>query len=433
MNKKALPIAISTWAMIIAGCNGAGTGSNALVDADTDTKSSASAKATQDDDDYDDDEYDGDAETFDDLPKCTSRKDGDIYYIEEDDAFVECNAEEEKWVPVKARGKDEDDPDDSKPSSNSKSDKDEYDDDDDLRSSASKPSSSTSSIPSAVSTVGNLPTCTSSLENIAIYVEAANDYYYCSTGSWYGFNDGVIKPIDSGDLEPVIESSSSISHPYFSPSGEIPCGDMWCGKTGREQVNTGLGNETMTSGFWFDYGDSKDGGRSSITWPVAKGNEYDANSVQPIIAYCSGVCGTVSLNAGTITYNPYVGIGFNIVGESESGGSIDAGNASAWGGVCIVYSSDAGLLLEMGLGDAEDAKLKYGPPSVDLPKGEMVVKDLSWSDFEMPSWAVSQSGFLVTGPEASQALVALKIKLQGSSGSLYHFNVMSIGKYGTCK
>ena len=205
----------------------------------------------------------------------------------------------------------------------------------------------------------------------------------------------------------------------------------WNGGDGLEQVKTELGNDTKTFGYWFSYDDNKDGGKSKVVWPVDKGNKYDANSLQPIIAECSGVCGTAILNAGTLTYEPFVGIGFNVVGETSATDKTPAaGDASAWGGVCITYVSQVGAMLEMGQGDAGDQKLKNGPPFVDLPKSESPkTMDIAWSEFKMPDWAVDQSGTNLTGDAASKTLVALKYKIQASDGS-YTFNIMSIGKKG---
>ena len=210
--------------------------------------------------------------------------------------------------------------------------------------------------------------------------------------------------------------------------------DTWNGGEGLEQVKTGLGNDTKTFGYWFSYDDNKDGGKSNVTWPVAKGNEYDANSLQPIIAECSGVCGTANLDKGTLTYNPFVGIGFNVVGEtSASDKTPAAGDASSWGGICIAYSSSIAAMLEMGQGDAGDAKLKNGPPYVDLPKGDNKVLKFEWDKFSMPDWAIEQSGITLTGADASKTLVALKFKIQGEPGQ-YVFNIQSIGPFdGGCE
>ena len=397
----------------------------------------------------------------DDLPKCNDKRDGDVYYIEEDDVYVSCDSDKGKWIVV-----DTDPDDDTDKSSNSNGGSEDqytvtslsrlptctysmegtfyyvtneseyYYCYDGLwwgyssgntypKTTVSSSSNGGSEIINTVSYLSSLPTCTYSIEDTYYYVTSESEYYYCYDGLWWGYN--------SGNTYPKTESSSSNSSFYLYPSGEIPCGDMWCGKNGSEQVKTGLGNSTETNGYWFDFNDNKDGGLSYIMWPVDKGNAYDPDSKQPIIAECSGVCGTASLNYGFLDYEPFVGIGFNIVGEtSASNPNAAAGDASAWGGVCIVYSSDVDLRFEMGLGDATDKALAGGPPSVTLPYGEMMVGNFSWSNFKMPNWAVDKSGISITGPEAAEMLVSLKIIVQGSSGQ-YEFNIMSIGKYGTCE
>ena len=393
-------------------------------------------------------------ESEDDLPKCNDKKDGDIYYIEEDDVYVTCDSDEGKWVEIDT------DPDTDKSSSSKGSLVDEKlqvtylsnlptcksslefvtyyvlaeDEDytcfeglwygeygDTYPKTESSSSNGSSEIINTVTYLSSLPTCTYSIEDTYYYVTSEDDYYYCYEGLWWSLN--------TGDTYPKTESSSSNSSPYSYPFGEIPCGDMWCGSEGLEQVNTGLGNDTRTYGYWFDFDDNVDGGRSSIEWPVPKGNAYSANSFEPIIVGCSGVCGTAILNQGNLDYDGFVGIGFNIVGEiSASNHDAAAGDASAWDGVCIVYSSDIDLRLEMSLGDAKNSELNYRPPYVDLPHGEMMVKNFPWSKFETPSWVAAS----VTGPEAAEMLVSLKVIVQGSDGQ-YNFNIMSIGKYGTCE
>ena len=210
--------------------------------------------------------------------------------------------------------------------------------------------------------------------------------------------------------------------------------ETWNGGEGLEQVKTELGNDTKTFGYWFSYDDNKDGGKSNVSWPVPKGNEYDKNSLQPIITECSGVCGTANLDKGTLTYNPFVGIGFNVVGEtSASDKTPAAGNATAWGGVCIVYSSQVAAMLEMGQGDKGDNALKNGPPFVDLKKGDNISENIPWSKFAMPDWAIEQSGTNLGGEAAAATLVALKFKIQAEPGQ-YTFNIQSIGPYnGGCK
>ena len=107
----------------------------------------------------------------------------------------------------------------------------------------------------------------------------------------------------------------------------------WDGEDGISQVNTGLDNGSETSGYWFSYADDGDGGESKVNWPADTRTET-GTSLDSVITHCKGVCGAASLSKGTLKYNPFVGIGFNIVGEGLDGdpeagdATIGAGSAS---------------------------------------------------------------------------------------------------------
>jgi hypothetical protein len=200
-----------------------------------------------------------------------------------------------------------------------------------------------------------------------------------------------------------------------------------------DKVLTEIGNDTETAGYWFSYADDGDGGASSVTWPVERGNEYSPDAMDPVIEYCGGICGTAVLAKGTLTYNPFVGIGFNVVGEtSETDKTPAAGDASSWGGVCITYTSAAAPSLELGLGDAVDATIGYANPAASLAKATAapVTKTIAWADFKQPSWYKGTTK--MDGATAAGQLVAIKFKLQSTPGS-YEFNIKSVGPYaGTC-
>ena len=82
------------------------------------------------------------------------------------------------------------------------------------------------------------------------------------------------------------------------------------------QIQTGLENETKTQGYWFSYDDHEDGGESRIVWPgsIEIGNSQFADALDPVIEHCGGICGTAVLSKGALTYNPFAGVGFNVVG-----------------------------------------------------------------------------------------------------------------------
>ena len=201
---------------------------------------------------------------------------------------------------------------------------------------------------------------------------------------------------------------------------------LWVGAEGSAQVHTGLDNGSETSGYWWSYNDKNDGGKSEVQWPVNPGNDYDPNALDPIVEHCKGICGTAVLDKGDLSYQPFVGIGFNIAGQAVGGGDPTAADASSWGGLCISYTAETGPSLELGLGDF-DSEIGYANPAAGLAKASSIqVKSLAWSDFKMPSWY--KEATKITGPEAAKRLVAVKFKLQTSDGS-YKFNIAAIGPY----
>ena len=214
--------------------------------------------------------------------------------------------------------------------------------------------------------------------------------------------------------------------------------ETWNGAESFYRVETGLGNQTDTYGLWFVYGDDGDGGTSTIIWDRSLSPEYTEDALVPIIVECKGVCGTAHLSKGTLTYTPFVGAGFLVVGEtSETDQTIAAGDASSWGGLCVTYTSDIDLQLELGLGETMDSTINYANPAVTLPaaneipgqkNGNKVV--VSWSDFKQPT---SYNGTVkFDGEQAAKQLVIVRFKMQADPGE-YRFNICAIGpKDGTC-
>ena len=205
--------------------------------------------------------------------------------------------------------------------------------------------------------------------------------------------------------------------------------ETWYGDT--PQVETGLGNETNTHGYWYSYNDNDDGGTSKIVWPVESDsyNAYDG-SMDPVIEHCGGICGSAVLDKGILTYNPFVGIGFNVVGEDASGNPVP-GDASAWGGLCITYTSSVAPSLELGLGEF-DATIGYANPTAPLSKAAAAAasKAIPWSGFSQPSWYKGTTK--ISGEEAAKQLVSVKFKMQAQPGT-YDFNICGIGPYdGSC-
>ena len=288
-----------------------------------------------------------------------------------------------------------------------------------------------------VKTLEDLPNCTSSREGKTAYVNLSNAFYVCSSERWV---KGNVVSGDPGEIPPEpIESSSSadtiIIVPESSSSGFVPpppyydCFQTWYGNEGVYRIETGLDVGTETSGYWYTFGDDADGGMSTIIWPVPPGNEYADDAFDPIIDYCGGLCGEYFLDKGSMYYDPFVGVGFNL-GGYEDGSMVVPVDASRMGGIRVTYTSDAAITLEMGLGDDMDQKLGYDLPAVTLPKAtSATTKEFPWSSFKRAGWGNGKT----TGEEASKILAALKFKIQAKTGARGKFNIMAVGALdGTC-
>lgn len=362
-----------------------------------------------------------------DLPKCSSKTDGDIYYIEEDEVYVKCDAEEGDWVPVKTEDKD-------KPSSSNSSslpDKPSSSDSSTQTSSGSTPTPTSAEsyappvIPEQVSTVADLPTCTNNLDGTIIYVTSKNDYYYCALSEWHSVNAEI--------EDPPTSSASSSTNDYV-------CGDMWCASNlsatsvDVDRVITEMDAGGGESGWWWEYDDRSNGGDSYFDWPVAKGNEFSDLSFEPVVRYCGGMCGNVVLDGTSLGYN-YAGIGFNVAGSSDGSSSAETANVSTlWDGLCLVYSTDGPAVIELGLTDARQEYFGADVPRYTLPKGNNKVVNISWSQFEQSGWLDEYGDPYpsISGVAAARELKDIKIKFTGADG-VYSFNIMSIGTYGSCK
>lgn len=208
------------------------------------------------------------------------------------------------------------------------------------------------------------------------------------------------------------------------------------------QIHTGLGNGLETEGYWYSYNDNNNSGLSKISWPAEIDPIYEKQTLEPVIYGCKGFCGTALLNKGSYEHDPYVGFGFNVVGEtSETNQAPAIGDASAWGGLCVTYMSDTDIALELGLGETADSTINYANPTVTLPaakapdilspegkSGNKVV--VSWSDFKQPSWY--NGSVKIDGETAAKQLAAVHFKIQAEPGD-YNFNICAVGpKDGTC-
>ena len=227
-------------------------------------------------------------------------------------------------------------------------------------------------------------------------------------------------------LTALCAATSTFAGPFITWNGaDENAYNIW-------RVETGLLNETEMSGFWFTYGDDGEGGESKIYWDVDPCRDCSIYWLEPIIDDCKGMCGTAILKKWNSPHTAFTGIGFNVVGQlSEKDWTLVTGDASSWGGLCVTYTSDTDISLELGLGDATDSTINYANPAVNLPASKNSNRMVfSWSDFKQPS---SYDGDVkIDGETAAKQLATVKFKIQAEDGN-YRFNICAVGpKDGTC-
>lgn len=225
------------------------------------------------------------------------------------------------------------------------------------------------------------------------------------------------------------ESSSSMLEGSSSSAGatvlRVPDGASfrWVGADDGSRAITGLDNGTETSGYWFWFEDDADGGNSRIDWPVEV--EYEGDMLKPVIEACQGICGKFTLDQGDSDEEPFVGLGFDLAGtETPNGGSATPADISAWGGLCVAYSSTSAIKLLLGYSDNYEAAVGYDLPHVTMPiSTEGTVECYRWNQFGI-GWGVDPHMDQLVKKAAS-----VKFRIQGKSGTTGEFNIMSVSSY----
>ena len=193
-------------------------------------------------------------------------------------------------------------------------------------------------------------------------------------------------------------------------------------------MKTSLDSDTEASGIWYSFDDSKDGGRSAITWPVEIGNEDFSYALDPVIDECGGICGTFKLDAGTMEYKPFVGVAFNVAGlknlDSNPAVGAEVADASSWGGICITYTVDVDARLELSMGEPRDsARVGFDLPYVTLLKSEIANEVcVPWARFKQDGWGTGK----ITCDEIAANLASVRFKIQAQDGSAGQFNISAV-------
>ena len=189
---------------------------------------------------------------------------------------------------------------------------------------------------------------------------------------------------------------------------------LWDGATDTEgRVITG--SPEATSGYWFSYDDANDHGTSHFQFPPEFDMDtYDGFSFGLMAESFGGIKATVVLGEGY--ENPYVGFGFNIWNEDQESADI-----TAWGGICLQYSSDLSFNVVVGI-ENEKTVSSYEEFAHIVPKtNSLTTVNLPWEDFS----------FFADSTTPSKA-ACIKLKFQEKAATTGGFFLKKIGSYGQC-
>ena len=225
-------------------------------------------------------------------------------------------------------------------------------------------------------------------------------------------------PVSSSAVAP--KSSSSSVEESSSSAKVVNSNFLWDASTDKVgQVVTG--GDKKTSGYWYDFYDTDDGGSSRIGYPPEFGDcHYYGTCITMDMDTYGGIKGKVTFGAGA-DY-PYVGLGFNILNEEQDGVDV-----TEWGGLCLEYSSELNFLVRIHAEDGSlttDCELAYGLSASDSVK----MVDIPWSKFG------SSCGFGID-IDASKVLAnasAVHLRFDGKAGDTGYFLLKKIGSLGQC-
>jgi hypothetical protein len=200
----------------------------------------------------------------------------------------------------------------------------------------------------------------------------------------------------------------------------------------NQQVNTGEScmyeyedacGEASTMGYWYDYDDRKANKGDSYTLYPYEQNEYKS-FIQPMLddvnyLYLKQVTGTA------YEYS-FVGLGFNIVDEDQT-----PANIAPWTGICVTYTSDKPVYLELGADALID---DYNAFRVKLDAATTpTVKNATWADFACDATWGSCKAKTYTIDQVTAATQAIKIKIEGKGKIVENeLRVFQVGTAGAC-
>ena len=230
-----------------------------------------------------------------------------------------------------------------------------------------------------------------------------------------------VKQTSSSSSKPVSSSSDSF-FTLISRSSPQQCGDFWCGPEHNNIVNIPLYGDNTNTAEWESYNDNDEGGMSEFRFPVDRGNEYSYTAFDPVIEYCDGICGSVTLGKG-VAMSAYAGLYLDVAnGDSYGINVID------WGGICITYQvSEIAPIIE--IVPADESITKNIDNYVFLLDASKTVADIPWEDFKQEKGGKYYPADLY---DILSQVRFISIAWKGKDSEKQEFNITSIGRYGSC-
>jgi hypothetical protein len=200
----------------------------------------------------------------------------------------------------------------------------------------------------------------------------------------------------------------------------------------NQQVNTGEDcmyeyddacGEASTMGYWYDYDDRKQNSGDSYTLYPYEPDEY-GSFIQPMIDDVGYIY--IKQVTGTAYEYSFAGFGFNIVGGTQTPADI-----TAWTGVCVTYTSDKPVYLELGadalITDYNAFRIKLDAattPTVVSATWDQFACDATWGSCKDKTYTISQ---------VTAAAQAIKIKIEGKGKIVENeLRIFQVGTAGAC-
>lgn len=237
----------------------------------------------------------------------------------------------------------------------------------------------------------------------------------------------IITAIAVGSLAVAANAENKVVNTglWFSGTEEqIDTGGDFVNVYGATEADSKTGS---TMGFWYDYDDANNSGGSWFGFPFAA-DQYKS-LFNPMTQQLGYVALQYNLKDPTVTgqtgdlFN-FVGVGFNLVNENKEGMDISTIN-----GLCVTYTSDDPVSLEIASAETPDGKECAAPLLAQSSPAPVSVNFTS--DFAQPSWMAATEK--IDCINAAKNANGIKFKMDGGASEMTGIlRIFEVGPAGTC-